>query len=100
MKMKSWEIDSLRAFTDSLEKHMQDMYSLEFYYSFVMPKLGKEFDLLRIGEDSIVNVELKSREIPDEQIRRQLVQNQYYLGMLGKAIHSYTYISENDDQQR
>ena len=31
-----------------------------FFYSFQVPRLGKEFDLLQIKDDQIVNIELKS----------------------------------------
>ena len=61
-----------------------------------MPKLGKEFDLLRISEDTIINIELKSDAIPDERIKKQLLQSRYYLSYLGKDIRSYTYISKQN----
>ena len=34
--------------------------SLRFFYSFQIPRLGKEFDLLQIKDEQIVNIELKS----------------------------------------
>ena len=54
---------------------------------------GKEFDLLQIKEDQIVNIELKSGVVSDEAICRQLLQNRYYLSVLGRTIHSYILIS-------
>ena len=57
---------------------------------------GKEFDLLQIKEDQIVNIELKSGVVSDEAICRQLLQNRYYLSVLGRTIHSYTYISSQN----
>ena len=58
-----------------------------------MPKLGKEFDLIRVGAESVVNIELKSGNVSDEVIRDQLQQNKYYLSTLGLNMHFYTYIS-------
>ena len=41
-------------------------------------------------------MELKSGEVTDEAIRKQLLQNRYYLAPLGRTIRSYTYISSQD----
>ena len=75
---------------------MENAPALNFYYSFVMPKLGKEFDLLRVNEEYVVNVELKSGNVSDETIRKQLLQNRYYLATLGKNMYFYTFISGVD----
>lgn len=50
---------------------MDEVYALWFFYSFQIPRLGKEFDLLQIREDQIVNVELKSGAVSDEALRKQ-----------------------------
>lgn len=96
LKIKEWELGSMKALVKQLELHMQEVYKLRFFYSFQIPKLGKEFDLLQIKEDQIVNIELKSGRVSDDDIRRQLIQNQYYLSALGKPILSYTYVSSED----
>ena len=75
---------------------MDEVYALWFFYSFQIPRLGKEFDLLQIREDQIVNVELKSGAVSDEALRKQLIQNRYYLAVQGKTIRSYTYISSQN----
>lgn len=66
LKVRDWEMNSMRSFVDQLELHMEEVYALRFFYSFTIPRLGKEFDLIQIKEDQIVNVELKSREVTDE----------------------------------
>ena len=96
LKMREWELESMKALTAELETCMEDVYALRFFYSFQIPRLGKEFDLLQIKEDQIVNIELKSGVVSDEAIRRQLLQNRYYLSVLGRTIHSYTYISSQN----
>ena len=100
LKIKDWEISGLRQFCSRLYEVMPDTPGLKFFYSFTMPKLGKEFDLLRINESSVVNIELKSGNVTEEAIKRQLLQNKYYLAMLGKSIYSYTFISRSEELLR
>ena len=52
---------------------MDEVYALRFFYSFQIPRLGKEFDLLQIKDEQIVNIELKSGAVSDETIRKQLI---------------------------
>lgn len=96
LKIREWEVSSMRELMNHLEEHMQNVYVLRFFYSFQIPRLGKEFDLLQIKEDQIVNIELKSGTVSDEAIRKQLLQNRYYLSVLGRSIRSYTYISSQN----
>lgn len=96
LNIKSWEISNLRALSSHLCAVWDEGESLECYYSFSIPRLGKEFDLLRISDNTVVNVELKSRAVPDESIRKQLIQNRYYLSLLGRTVRSYTYVEEDD----
>ncbi len=94
MKVKQWETEGLKKFSDCLSERMKSAPELKFYYSFVMPKLGKEFDLLRIDRESVVNVELKSGNVSDDAIKKQLIQNRYYLSLLGKTMYFFTFISK------
>ena len=96
LKMREWELESMKALVRELEVHMQDVHALRFFYSFQVPRLGKEFDLLQIKDDQIVNIELKSGKVSDEAVRKQLLHNRYYLSVQGKMIQSYTYISSQE----
>lgn len=96
IKIREWETEGLRLFSERLQPVCSDACSLTFYYSYTMQKLGKEFDLLRIADDQIVNIELKSGNVSPEAIRSQLIQNRYYLSTLGKPVYYYTYISGRD----
>ena len=96
LKMREWELESMKALVRELEVHMQDVHALRFFYSFQVPRLGKEFDLLQIKDDQIVHIELKSGKVSDEAVRKQLLQNRYYLSVQGKMIQSYTYISSQE----
>lgn len=95
LKVRGWEMKSLEELCEHL-REMKNGMSLSFYYSFQIPKLGKEFDLLRVSEDTVINIELKSNNVSDEKIKAQLKQNRYYLASLGRNIRSYTYISSTD----
>ena len=66
LKMKEWELESMRALVERLELHMQDVSALRLFYSFQIPRLGKEFDLLQIRENQIINIELKSGAVSEE----------------------------------
>lgn len=94
LRIREWEMDSLRGLIDELRCIMPDICRMNFFFSFQIPKLGKEMDLLRISDETIVNIELKSKEVPEENIRNQLLRNKYYLALLGKDIRSYTYVCE------
>ena len=94
--IKEWELESMKALVKQLELHMEEVYKLRLFYSFQIPKLGKEFDLLQIKDDQIVNIELKSGSVSDEAIRRQLIQNLVLSVCFWESILSYTYISSED----
>lgn len=63
------------------------------YLGFKIPRISKEFDCLWIGKKTVVNIELKIKPIEEENIRKQLIQNRYYLHSLGKIINSFSYVA-------
>ena len=67
-----------------------------FFFSYVIAHIGKEFDLLKISPDGgcVLNIELKSEDIGEERIRKQLEQNRYYLSHTADEIHSFTYVMD------
>ncbi|CAM3523464.1 ATP-binding protein [Arcobacter aquimarinus] len=66
-----------------------------YYLNYQIPQIGKEFDLLRISDKLVINIELKSEAISNEDILKQLERNYYYLSFLKKEIHCYTFVTEN-----
>lgn len=62
-----------------------------YYFSYKIKQISKEFDLLRIGKQSILNIELKSK-FDLNKIEKQMKQNHYYLKFLNKKMHIYTYV--------
>lgn len=96
LKIKEWEIENVKAVANQLFAILKDIQALNFYYSFQVPKLGKEFDLLSVSENQVINIELKSGDVTEEKIKKQLSLNRQYLGLLGKSIRSYTYVSSTN----
>ena len=96
LNIKEWEIIGIRKLIDSLLLSDSNAINYKFYYSFQLPKLGKEFDLLLITSENVINIEIKSDNVSDHAIQKQLLQNRHYLTTLGRTIYSYTYISEQN----
>lgn len=69
-----------------------------FYIGYSMPKISKEFDLLAFDKKQrVVNIELKSQaDYDQEKIKKQLVNNKYYLSQVAKEVKSFTYNSDSD----
>lgn len=57
----------------------------DFFISYSLPRISKELDLLKVTENSILNIELKS-DYPNPKIKilNQLIQNRDYLKRLEK----------------
>lgn len=67
-----------------------------FYIGYTINQISKQFDLLRFGTDTVVNIELK-RTSTTKKIEKQLSQNRYYLHFLGKTVHTFTYVVDSDE---
>lgn len=65
-----------------------------FYYSYTIPHIGKEFDLLKIDDSKILNIELKSENVGLDRIKTQLVRNYNYLKYLSKKMYLFTFVSD------
>jgi hypothetical protein len=66
-----------------------------FFFGYTIPQIGKEFDLIRIGNNFSLNIEIKSIS-KEAKIAKQLVLNKRYLSNLSMQTHLYSYISETD----
>lgn len=78
----------------------------DFYFSYEIPQIGKEFDLIRVSESCVLNIELKHGNVSTEKIQKQLIRNRYYLNSLGRKTILVTYLFEencfyrlNDDNE-
>ncbi len=92
-RIRTGELEDIEALVDEFMNRGKQFDILNHYYvGFMIKQIGKEFDLLRIGENSIINIELKLIST-EEKIIKQLVQNQHYLKFLDIDVYSFTYIS-------
>jgi hypothetical protein len=90
---KSRELSDLNNLVSILRSNGAQIGQLSsFYLGYKIPQIGKEFDLLRFGKTSVLNIELKS-ESTVEKIRAQLRRNRYYLGFLRTPIEAFAYES-------
>lgn len=96
--VRTGEISLIRTLIDCFILHSMEKYGFEnWFYSFRIPQISKEFDLLKISKDGrVLNIELKNGDVSSEKIENQLVRNRYYLSVVSKSIVSYTCIKRND----
>lgn len=89
LSVREHERASLHAFVSCASASgasLQDFDS--FYYNYSISQIGKEFDLLKITPDSILNIELKSQEIEFDKIETQLRRNKHYLRHLMQILRT------------
>ncbi|MBP1920289.1 hypothetical protein [Youngiibacter multivorans] len=97
LAIRDWERKSLVDFVEIMLNNGAQYRDLgKFYYSYEIPQIGKEFDLLRIDDNLVINIELKSQYVDEEKIKSQLISNRYYLSHLGKPLFQFAYISGDD----
>ena len=88
------EIRSMRSLVRTLTQHGATIEDLDsFYYSYTILQIGKEFDLLKVTDHMVLNLELKSVNMGSEEIRSQLLRNRYYLRTLDRTMKLYTYVA-------
>lgn len=99
--MRKSEMDDIRVMVSLLEKNGADTGDLDnFYIGYSIPQIGKEFDMLRFGVDSVVNIEIKQTASPGK-VEKQLMRNAYYLGFLGcRDKHFYTFVCDSATMYR
>lgn len=92
--IKDKEVDDLKSLTKILydETEKRSIFS-QFFVSYKIPQIGKEFDLLRFGNKCVINIELKNSST-EEKFFYQLKRNEYYLSFIGKQIYSFTFVAD------
>lgn len=95
--IKKAELEDLEALAKTIRGAGCRMVDLDnFYVGYKIPQIGKEFDLVRFGRNSIINIELKSIcEV--EKIRVQLLRNRYYLNFIGRQVYAFTFVSSSGE---
>lgn len=93
-ELKPHELETLNKLCEILKSiyGYKNPHIFENYYiGYKIAQIGKEFDILRIGENRVVNIELKSQK-DESKILKQLQKNYYYLSFLDRKIHCFTFV--------
>ncbi|MBR3200631.1 MAG: hypothetical protein IKG17_04750 [Mogibacterium sp.] len=94
-RIRIHEIDSLRILTDALAGQGIKVRDTDgFYFGFVIPLVGKEFDLVKVTNKYCLNIELKSQDVGEDQILAQLRKNRHYLTLLGRDLMLFTVVTD------
>lgn len=98
-QIKYDEIEAIKLLTRLLIQNEITMLELDnWFYSFTIPQISKEFDLLLIDKNrKVVNIEIKSQETTAQKIEKQLIQNRYYLSNIADEIMSFTFVRKEDN---
>ena len=95
-EMRQHEIISIRMFVDTLMECGVSIKAFDgFFMGFKIKQIGKEFDLLKITGKALLNVELKSQTVSQEEIHKQLIKNKYYLSYLGRDAKFFSVNTED-----
>lgn len=94
LKVKLQEFDAIRSLVNMLLGIGVEIKDFEnFFLSFMIEQIGKEFDLIKLDKDNLVlNIELKSEEVGVEAIQNQLEKNRYYLKHLAPDVRLYNFV--------
>jgi len=102
IKYREDEVKTINVLVKALADRDAESYCYgDWFYSFSIPQIGKEFDLLKIGKSNhVINIELKSQEVSLERVEKQLKQNRYYLAHITPEPYSYTLMKCSDSVYR
>lgn len=95
LNVKVQEFAAIKMLVDLLRNMGTEIKWFEnFFVSFTIEQIGKEFDLIKIDRDNFVlNIELKSEDVGVEAIQSQLEKNHYYLKHLAPDVYLYTFVA-------
>ena len=97
--VRAHEYESLKALVEELLRCQVPIEWMDgFFFSYSIRQISKEFDLLKIDPGKyVLNIELKSEPVQEEDIVKQLRQNRYYLGHVAGEIRSFTFIASTKE---
>ncbi|WP_374054880.1 DNA/RNA helicase domain-containing protein [Rossellomorea sp. FM04394] len=96
VNIKLSEVDDISSLVENIKSTTEKRKIFnEFYVGFTINQIGKEFDLIRLGSNYTVNIELKKKNTGDK-IHKQLLKNRYYLNALEKEVFNFTYVVEEE----
>ncbi len=93
---KRHEIRSLRELVDGLMRHGVTLPMLDgFFFGYTIPRIGKEFDLLKFCGTHCLNIELKSQSVQKRDILAQQRRNLHYLAHIDQCPVMYTVVTDS-----
>lgn len=96
IELKSKELIDYCVFIEKIKNYNPVITIFNFFYlGFKIPQISKEFDLLRIDENCVVNIEIK-KKAESQIILKQLIQNKYYLKFLLRERLMFCYIVDEN----
>lgn len=94
--IKNNEIEDLRHLVSSMYEALPFINIFnDFYVGYKIQHISKEFDLLRFGDNYIINIELKNNS-DEVKIKKQLTRNKYYLSHINRIVHNFTYVVQTN----
>ena len=92
---KRHEIRSLRQLVDGLMRYGVTVSMLDgFFFGYTIPRIGKEFDLLKFGRGKCLNIELKSQAVQKRDVLAQQKRNLHYLAHIDHDPVMYTVVTD------
>lgn len=68
-----------------------------FDYSFSVPYISCEIDLLKIDcNKTAIDIEMKSEPVPEDEITKQLRRLRNYIGAVADVVHSFTVVKDGN----
>lgn len=99
LPMRDYEVYDLCKLEECLELNFSETEG--FFISYHVPHIGHEIDMLKVNDDSILNIELKRKLNKDgglEKLNEQQKRNFFYLGKLDKNnVDIITFVSETEE---
>jgi hypothetical protein len=92
LELREYEYQTIVSLVDDLMPLVSVLDLEGFYYSYSIPQLGEEFDLLKLSEEKVISIELKSQHVSEKAIFKQLCNKKHYLSHLPGAHYYYTYV--------
>lgn len=101
--IKHYGIDINNNEVEDLKSLISNMYRIlpfvnifdVFFVGYKIQHISKEFDLLRFGDNYILNVELKNSST-EAKIKTQLIRNKYYLSHINKVVHNFSFVANTN----
>lgn len=94
--IKPVELQTLKKLQSRLDELHLCIPTDGVFFDFSIPNIDKEFDILKVTNEWIINIELKSENKTTDELLQQLVMNYYYLSKVYKNVFCCVYYEETD----